>query len=56
LHRLVIDIDDSAQVLDRGHIVVCWLLILSWFGEGGGKVALVRGLIGLEVMGRDECQ
>jgi hypothetical protein len=45
LHQLVIDIDDSAWVLDRSHIVICWLLIFCWFGRGGGEVALVRGLV-----------
>jgi hypothetical protein len=29
LHRLVVDVDNSAWVLDRGYIVICWLLIFS---------------------------
>jgi hypothetical protein len=45
LHRLVVDIDDSTWVLDRGHIVICRFLLLGWFGGAGGEVALVRGLI-----------
>jgi hypothetical protein len=45
LHQLVVYVDDSAQILDRGHIVICRFL-LGWFGRGGSEVALVRGLIG----------
>jgi hypothetical protein len=45
LHQLVVDIDNSAQVLDRGNIVICWLLLLGGFGRSGGEVALVRGLV-----------
>jgi hypothetical protein len=46
LHQLVVDVNNSARVSDRGYIVVCWLLILCWFGRAGGKVALMRRLIG----------
>jgi hypothetical protein len=47
LHQLVVDVDNSARVLDRDYIVVCWLLILSLAGlVGGGEVVLVRGLVG----------
>jgi hypothetical protein len=45
LHQIVIDINDRVWVLDRGHIVICWLLILSWFGSGGSEFALMRGLV-----------
>jgi hypothetical protein len=45
LHRLVVDIDDSAWVLDRGDIVICRLLLLAGFGGGGSKVALVGRLV-----------
>jgi hypothetical protein len=41
LHQLVVYVDDCVQVLDRGHIVICWLFILGWIGEGNGKVALM---------------
>jgi hypothetical protein len=41
-----IEINDSAWVSNRSYIVICWLLIFWWFGRGGGKVVLVRGLIG----------
>jgi hypothetical protein len=45
LHRLVVDIDDCAWVLDRGDKVVCQLFVFAGFGGGGSKVALMGGLV-----------
>jgi hypothetical protein len=45
LHRFVVDVDDSAQVLDRGDIVICRLFSFGRFGRCGGEVALVGRLV-----------
>jgi hypothetical protein len=35
LHWLVVDVNDGARVLNRGYIVICWLLVfkLVWWGQ-----------------------
>jgi hypothetical protein len=41
--NFLIDADDSAWVVNRGYIVICWPLIFSWFGGGSSKVTLMGG-------------
>jgi hypothetical protein len=45
LYRLVVDVDNSAQVLDRGDIVICWLFFFGGLGRGGGEIVLVGRLV-----------
>jgi hypothetical protein len=45
LHRFVVDINDSARVLDRGDIVISWLFFFGGFGGGGGEIAFMGRLV-----------
>jgi hypothetical protein len=45
LHRFVVDVDDSARVLDRGDIVICWLLFFGGFCRSGGEIVFVGRLV-----------
>jgi hypothetical protein len=45
LHRLVVDVDDSARGLDRGDIVICRLFFFGGFSGSGSEIALVGRLV-----------